>query len=181
MRTKLTASRGLVVLVRALTAGGCSSDGGDRADTAPADAPANAPTGPAKHGPFFGECGSVTDQEVTAAVALPQLPVVWRNSVGCVWEAGGPRGPSVSFSWYRGSPIGRESAGSDLIGRPPESIQVKGHPGFRGSANNFLCEIGVQFDDDFIHWSVTYETVPPTADPCKVAGDLAELTVSRAK
>ncbi|KAA0017989.1 DUF3558 domain-containing protein [Antrihabitans cavernicola] len=156
---------------------GGSDDSADNSDAAATSAPAK----PAAPGPFFGECGSVTDQEVLAAFAMPALPVVWRNSVGCVWEASGPQGPSVSFSWYRGSPIGREAAGSGLIGRPPETIDVKGHPGFKGSAGNQLCEIGVQFGDDFIHWSVTYADVPATADPCKVANDLAELTVSRAK
>ena len=131
-------------------------------------------------GPFFGECGSVTDDEVKQAFNIPNLPVVTRNSVGCVWESNGAFGPTVSFSWYRGSPIGREAAGSGLIGRPPEKIEIDGHPGFRGSAGEELCEIGVQFGDTFIHWSVTYADFPPTADSCEVAKKLAELTVSRA-
>ena len=156
---------------------GCGGDG----DAENSDAPA--PTRPpvAAPGPFFGECGSVSDAEVEAAFAIPDLPVVTRDSVGCVWETGDVLGPSVSFSWYRGSPIGREAAGSGLIGRPPEEIEIAGHDGFRGSIADELCEIGVQFGDSFFHWSVSYSDTPATADPCDVAGDLATMTVERAK
>ncbi len=162
----------------ALLLAGCGSDGSGDAE------PTQGPPGqskPSTAGPFFGECGSVTDDEVLKAVALPQLPVVTRNSVGCVWETGGIFGPSVSFSWYRGSPIGREAAGSGLIGRPPQKIEIDGHPGFEGSSGAELCEIGVQYGDDFFHWSVTYADTPPTADVCGVAKGLAQLTASRTK
>lgn len=136
-------------------------------------------------GPFFGECGSISDDEVEAAFALGEFSTVTRNSVGCEWETY-VGGPSVSFSWYRGSPIGRERAGSDLIGRPAVDVEVGGHPGFMGSAQNelgqtVLCEIGVDFGGDFIHWSVTYANFTPTADSCAVARDLAELSVERAQ
>ncbi len=156
---------------------GCGSGSSDADATT---TQAAGPSKPAPLGPFFGECGSVSDDEVKTAFAVSQLPVVYRNSVGCVWEASGPQGPSVSFSWYRGSPIGREAAGSGLIGRPPEKIEVAGHSGFEGSIDG-LCEIGVQYGDDFFHWSVTYAGTPPTAQPCDVARKLAELTASRAK
>ena len=167
----------VAALAIAVTVAGCG--GGDDASS---DAPADGGPAPKKvstEGPFFGLCGSVTDDEVKQAFNVPQLPVVTRNSVGCVWEASGSFGPSVSFSWYRGSPIGRESAGSGLIGRPPDTIEIDGHPGFKGSAGEQLCEIGVQFGDSFMHWSVTYADFPPTADACEVAKKLAELTVSR--
>lgn len=165
-------------LLPVLVLTGCG--GGDDADT-PATTPTRAAPTVAQPGPFFGECGNVTDEEVRAAFAMPALPVVTRNSVGCVWEVGDPFGPSVSFSWYRGSPIGREAAGSGLIGRPPETIQIGGQPGFRGALGNQLCEIGVQYDDNFFHWSVTYADVPPTANACDVAKQLAELTAERAQ
>ncbi|MFD6858885.1 DUF3558 domain-containing protein [Rhodococcus sp. NPDC060090] len=136
-------------------------------------------------GPFFGECGSISDDEVQAAFALGEFSAVTRNSVGCEWETY-VGGPSVSFSWYRGSPIGRERAGSDLIGRPAVDVEIGGHPGFMGSAQNelgqtVLCEIGVDFGGDFIHWSVTYANFTPTADSCAVARDLAELSVERSQ
>ena len=132
-------------------------------------------------GPFFGQCGSVTDDEVSTAFGMPSFTGVTRNSVGCEWETAGIGGPSVTFSWYRGSPIGRERAGSELIGRPATDIDIQGNPGFIASSEGILCELGVEFGGDFIHWSVMYADARPAADPCKVARDLAELSVSRAK
>ncbi|WP_157108674.1 DUF3558 domain-containing protein [Aldersonia kunmingensis] len=174
MRSKLAIG---AVIACGLLLTGCGGDG----DGDDSDGPAT--TGPviSAPGPFFGECGSVTDEEVEAAFAIPDLPVVTRDSVGCVWETGDVLGPSVSFSWYRGSPIGREAAGSGLIGRPPEKIEIAGHEGFRGSIADELCEIGVQYGDSFFHWSVSYSDTPATADPCAVAGDLANLTAERTK
>ncbi len=37
-------------------------------------------------GPFFGECASISDDEVEAAFALGEFSMVTRNSVGCEWE-----------------------------------------------------------------------------------------------
>ncbi|MGA9871833.1 MAG: DUF3558 domain-containing protein [Rhodococcus sp. (in: high G+C Gram-positive bacteria)] len=132
-------------------------------------------------GPFFGQCGSVDDEEVRTKFAVPTFTMVTRNSVGCEWEVSGFTGPSVSFSWYRGSPIDRERSGSELIGRPAEDIEIDGHPGFSASTDGYLCEVGVEFGKDFVHWSVTYGDRAPTADPCDVAHGLAELTVERAQ
>lgn len=147
---------------------------------------ADAPSAPqvTEPGPFFGECSSVTDDEVAAAFGLGTFATVTRNSVGCEWETV-VGGPSVTFSWYRGSPIGRERAGSNLIGRPAADVEIGGHEGFMGSAQNelgqiVLCEIGLQFGGDFVHWSVTYSDFTPAADACVVARRLAELSVERA-
>nr|WP_206037886.1 DUF3558 domain-containing protein [Rhodococcus sp. HNM0569] len=164
----------VVVTAAVLAVAACGS--GDDAPAPPPPAPVREVTPP---GPFFGECGSVTDDEVARAFAVPPFTDVTRNSVGCEWESGGVGGPSVTFSWYRGSPIGRERAGSDLIGRPAEDISIDGNPGFLASAEDYLCELGVQFGGDFVHWSVTYNGFIPTADPCDVARELAELSVSR--
>ena len=130
-------------------------------------------------GPFFGECGSVTDAEVGDAFGVASFGSVTKNSVGCVWEVGSSVGPSVSFSWYRGSPIEREATGSDRIGRPPEWIEIDGQRAFVGSIPDQLCEIGVQYGDDFFHWSVTVGLNEGFADTCEVAMKLAELTASR--
>ncbi|CAM2834677.1 DUF3558 domain-containing protein [Prescottella defluvii] len=135
-------------------------------------------------GPFFGECGSVTDEEVAEAFGVPGFGTVVRNSVGCEWQVSqdaGQGGPHVSFSWYRGSPIGRERAGSELIGRPAADIEIAGNPGFEASVSSRLCELGVEFGDGFVHWSVAYVGSVPTADPCVAARELAELTVARGK
>lgn len=154
---------------------GCSSgdDAASQQQSTTADSAAS--------GPFFGQCGSVDDEEVVRAFAVPAFTMITRNSVGCEWEVAGFSGPSVSFSWYRGSPIDRERSGSELIGRPAEDIEIDGHPGFSAATDDYLCEVGVQFGKDFMHWSVTYGDRPPTGDPCGVAKQLAELTVERAQ
>lgn len=167
------------VAVVGFTATGCGSDGD--APPVPEAPPAAQVTEP---GPFFGECSSVTDDEVAAAFGLGAFAAVTRNSVGCEWESV-VGGPSVTFSWYRGSPIGRERAGSDLIGRPAADVEIGGHEGFMGSAQNelgqtVLCEIGLGFGGDFVHWSVTYSNFTPAADACVVARGLAELSAERA-
>ncbi len=149
---------------------------GSAEDAQSPSSPEQAPTAP-----FFGECGSVTDQEVRDAAVVPVFTAITRNSVGCEWEAAGFTGPSVSFSWYRGSPIERERSGSELIGRPADDIEVGGQPAFLAATDRYLCEVGVDFGQDFVHWSVTYGDQSPTADPCEVATDLAELTVERAE
>ncbi|MFZ2174473.1 MAG: DUF3558 domain-containing protein [Rhodococcus sp. (in: high G+C Gram-positive bacteria)] len=169
---------GVLVLI-GLTAilAGCGSE--DDSDTDTAAGPTLSQV--TEPGPFFGQCGSVTDEEVAKAFGMPSFTGVTRNSVGCEWETAGIGGPSVTFSWYRGSPIGRERAGSELIGRPATDIDVQGHPGFMASSEGILCELGVEFGGDFVHWSVMYADARPTADPCVVARELAELSVSRVK
>ena len=110
----------LVLITVAAGLAGCGGDGDD-SGTAPAAQSLPQVTDP---GPFFGQCGSVTDDEVAKAFGMPPFTGVTRNSVGCEWETAGIGGPSVTFSWYRGSPIGRERAGSELIGRPATDIDV---------------------------------------------------------
>lgn len=167
----------LVAVGLAAVLAGCGG-----AEDTEADAPA-APVRPeaTEPGPFFPECAGMTDQEVSEAFGMPPFTQVTRNSVGCVWEVGGSDGPSVTYSWYRGSPIGRERAGSELIGRPAEDIDIGGNPGFIASAASYLCEVGIAFGGDFVHWSVMYGNSQPTNDPCQVARVLAERTVERAQ
>lgn len=179
-RTGSRAATAALAFLAMLVAAGCGS-GDDAADQVQTST-TSAVTEP---GPLFGECGSLTDDEVVNAFALGPFSSVTRNSVGCEWELF-VGGPSVSFSWYRGSPIGRERAGSDLIGRPATDVEVGGNPGFLGSSQSLdgqttLCEIGVQFGGDFIHWSVSYGNFPPAADACAVARSLAETSVDRAQ
>ncbi len=167
------------LLAAAVLLAGCGGAGSD--EGAPGAAPASSAGAP---GPFFGECGSVTDDEVATVFGVPGFGTVVRNSVGCEWQLSaqdGQSSPHVSFSWYRGSPIGRERAGSELIGRPATDIEIGGNPGFVASLSSRLCELGVQFGDDFVHWSIAYADATPTADPCGVARQLAELTVERAR
>ncbi|MCJ0979316.1 DUF3558 domain-containing protein [Rhodococcus sp. ARC_M12] len=164
----------MAVTVAAILVAGC---GGAEDDAAPPgdSAPATSAYEP---GPFFGECGSITDAEVQSAFGAGPFGQITRNSVGCQWETVGFGGPGVSFSWYRGSPIGRERAGSELIGRPAKDIEIDGNPGFEAERGT-LCEIGVQFGDDFFHWSITYSDQPAARPPCDVGNELAQLTVER--
>ncbi|WFR73832.1 DUF3558 domain-containing protein [Prescottella defluvii] len=169
---------GALLAAAALLLAGCGGAGSG--DAASGEASASTAHGA---GPFFGECGSVTDDEVANAFGVPGFGAVVRNSVGCEWQSSAQDGqgsPHVSFSWYRGSPIGRERVGSELIGRPATDIEIGGHPGFVASFSSRLCELGVQFGDDFVHWSIAYVDAAPTADPCRAARQLAELTVERA-
>lgn len=172
-RRRALAIAALVVV--ALLGAGCGrDDSGDGTGARESDV--------AEAGPFFGECGSVTDAEVAEAVGVSGFAGVVRNSVGCEWQTSpgqDKNAPHFSFSWYRGSPIGRERAGSELIGRPASDIEIGGHPGFESALSSRLCELGVQFGDDFVHWSIAYGKSDPTADPCTAARHLAELTVAR--
>ncbi|MFI8566753.1 DUF3558 domain-containing protein [Rhodococcus sp. NPDC078407] len=165
----------LVIAAVAALVAGCGGADSDAADSA---TEATTTTGAYEPGPFFGECGSITDAEVQSAFGAGPFGQITRNSVGCQWETVGFSGPGVSFSWYRGSPIGRERAGSELIGRPAEDIEIDGNPGFQAETET-LCEIGVQFGDDFFHWSITYSDQPAARPPCDVADELATLTVER--
>jgi len=84
-----------------------------------------------------------------------------RNSVGCQWLVGGSiLGPHFSFTWYRGSPIGRERKTEELSRTSVEDITIDGHDGWIAIGEDptvgaNLCEIGIQFQDDFIEWSVS--------------------------
>ena len=46
-----------------------------------------------------------------------------------------------------------------------EDINIEGHDGFIAvgedpTLGNNLCEIGIQFDDDFIEWSISFSEKP---------------------
>ncbi len=139
-----------------------------------------------KHGPMFPECGGISDQtmaEQTRVVGLAKTAV---NSVGCQWLAGGGiLGPHFSFNWFRGSPIGRERKTEELSRDSVEDINIEGHDGFIAVGidpmlGEHLCEIGIQFGDDFIEWSVSFAQKPyPPA--CDVAKELTRLSIVNAK
>ncbi|MGV0794795.1 DUF3558 domain-containing protein [Mycolicibacterium sp. XJ1819] len=141
-----------------------------------------APTENVSHGPFFPECGGVSDEEVTAQTRVPGLVNTAKTSVGCQWLAGGSiLGPHFSFTWFRGSPIGRERKTMELSRTAVEDINIEGHDGFIGytedpTAGVNLCEIGIQFEDDFIEWSISFAR-PPFPDPCEVAKELTRQSI----
>ena len=147
----------------------------------------NAPaSGEGKHGPMFPECGGVSDQTLAEQTRVTGLVKTAVNSVGCQWLAGGGiLGPHFSFTWFRGSPIGRERKTEELTRTSVEDINIEGHDGFIALNDDptmgvNLCEIGIQFDDDFIEWSVSFAQ-KPFPDPCDVAKELTRQSIANAK
>jgi hypothetical protein len=145
-----------------------------------------APAADAKHGPMFPECGGITDQTVAQLTKINGLVNTAKTSVGCQWLLGGGiLGPHFSFNWYRGSPIGRERKTEELSRTSVEDINIEGHGGFIAlntdpQLGTALCEIGIQFDDDFIEWSVNF-TEKPFPDACDVAKELARQSIVNSK
>jgi hypothetical protein len=166
----------------------CSDNPGSTSPSAPQSP---APNQNASHGPFFPECGGVSDQTLAEQTRVTGLVNTARNSVGCQWlQGGGILGPHFSFTWYRGSPIGRERKTEELSRASVEDINIEGHSGFiaigetPGSGNEAaiasLCEIGIQYGDDFIEWSISFAE-EPFPDPCDVAKELTRQSIVNAK
>lgn len=154
----------------------CGSD--DNSDSM--NTPLRPPPKVAALGPFVGECGHVTDDEVRDLAGLGQISRVFKNSVGCNWESAGYGSPSVTFASYRGSPIDREKAWVSSVGREPDTIEVGGHKGFAALApDGRICDLAVQLEDDFFEWSTSFGQFQPSGNPCDRSRKLAELTVSR--
>ncbi|MGZ6779896.1 MAG: DUF3558 domain-containing protein, partial [Mycobacterium sp.] len=107
-----------VALIPVLAA--CSSG----SDSTSPNAPSNAPSAQGvTHGPFFPQCGGISDQAIAEQTRVPGLVNTAKNSVGCQWLAGGGiLGPHFSFTWYRGSPIGRERKTEELSRSSVEDI-----------------------------------------------------------
>lgn len=172
-----------ILTILTLTVAGCSRSGGSAPGATTGAAPA--PTD-GRHGPFFPQCGGISDQTVTQLTKLSGLTNTAQNSVGCQWLAGGGiLGPHISFSWYRGSPIGRERKTEELSRSSVEDINIDGHGGFVAVGNeptlgDSLCEIGIQFQDDFIEWSVSFSQKPfPPA--CDAARELTRQSIANSK
>lgn len=165
---------------------GCGG-GSDSTETGAGSGSASGPgAGSGTHGPMFPQCGGVSDETVTNLTRVSGLANTAQNSVGCQWLArGGLVGPHFSFSWYRGSPIGRERKTEEVSRTSVEDINIDGHSGFIaiGTAPTMgdnLCEVGIQFGDDFIEWSVSFAQ-KPFPDPCDVAKELTRQSIANSK
>jgi hypothetical protein len=168
-------------MIPVLTA--CSSG----SDSTSPDSPSSPPTAQGvTHGPFFPQCGGISDQTMAEQTRVSGLVNTARNSVGCQWLAGGGiLGPHFSFTWYRGSPIGRERKTEELSRTSVEDINIEGKNGFIAvgddpTLGNNLCEIGIQYDDDFIEWSISFSE-KPFPDPCDVAKELTRQSIVNSK
>ncbi|GFG51541.1 hypothetical protein MAGR_29820 [Mycolicibacterium agri] len=156
-------------------------------DSTSPEVPSSPPTAQGvTHGPFFPQCGGISDETMTELTRVPGLVNTAKNSVGCQWLAGGGIvGPHFSFSWYRGSPIGRERKTEELSRASVEDINIEGHDGFIAVGEDpilgtNLCEIGIQYDDDFIEWSISFAQ-KPFPDPCDVAKEVTRQSIVNAK
>ncbi len=162
-----------------------SCSGSDSPNTP--EVPSSTESAPAaQHGPVFPECGGISDQTISQLTKVVGLVNTARTSVGCQWLAGGGIvGPHFSFTNFRGSPIGRERKTEELSRASVEDISIEGHGGFVAIGEDLvlgpsLCEIGIQFDDDFIEWSVSFAR-KPYPDACEVAKELTRQSIVNAK
>ena len=158
----------------------------DSEPTSPEVPSTEAPAQDITHGPFFPQCGGISDEEIIKQTRVPGLVNTAATSVGCQWLAGGSiLGPHFSFTWFRGSPIGRERKTEELSRTSVEDINIEGHDGFIALNDDptmgvNLCEIGIQFDDDFIEWSISFSQ-QPFPDACDVAKELTRQSIVNSK
>jgi hypothetical protein len=186
IRRTSTATRLAVLAAAAVPVfAACSGSGNSAGPAVPSASPSA--TAAAKHGPFFPQCGGISDQTVADLTQVQGLVNTAVNSSGCQWLQGGSiMGPHFSFTWFRGSPIGRERKTEELSRTSVDDVNIEGHPGFvavgqdplQNTAN--LCEVGIQFDDDFIEWSVSFDQ-KPFPEPCGVAKELARQSIVNTK
>ncbi|CAN5660791.1 DUF3558 domain-containing protein [soil metagenome] len=182
--TKLAFKTGLAAVAVLPLVAGCSDDSSTPSDPQSGTS-APQPAG-ISHGPIFPQCGGISDETVTQLTKVNGLVNTATNSVGCQWLVdGGIVGPHFSFTWFRGSPIGRERKTEELSRTSVEDISIEGYDGFLAVGTDpilgeNLCEIGIQFDDDFIEWSVSFaaQNYPP---PCDVATELTRQSIVNAK
>jgi len=183
VRRKLTvpalAAAALIPMV-----GGCSDSDSPEAQGGSQSASPTAEQ--SNHGPSFPQCGGISDETIANLTRVAGVVGTAQNSVGCQWLLrGGIMGPHFSFSWYRGSPIGRERKTEEVSRTSVEDINIDGHSGFIaiGTAPTMgdnLCEVGIQFKDDFIEWSVSFAQ-KPFPDPCDVAKELTRQSIANSK
>ncbi|AFR50453.1 DUF3558 family protein [Gordonia sp. KTR9] len=165
----------------ALVVGACSGDEPTADPNKPNthEAPAQAGSGP-----FFGECGGVSLDEVVRITGFGGLTETVNNTSVCEWDTTGSRtGAVASFNWYRGSPIGREEANVKLSRDVTDKLEIEGHEGFIGyTQSGQICEVGIGFGADFFEWSIRGDaaTPRPIEEICDAARELATLSIERA-
>ena len=143
----------VAVAALALTISGCST--GDSADSQPDQTPR------AGTGPQFARCGGLTTDDVVGLSGMPGLKLAIDNTSTCEWRIDVGRNGSVSFNWYRGSPIGRERGTEQLSRDTTHDYDVDGHPGFIASTPG-ICETAIAWDADFFEISLASPSSPTT-------------------
>lgn len=170
----------ILAAITALLLSGCGDDDGGGGQAGSTRTPK------AGTGPEFARCGGLTTTDVEKATTFTGLKLSIDNPSVCEWRfSDRGDGQVASFNWYRGSPIGRER-GHEQLSRedPTRDIEISGHPGFLARTGP-LCEVGVQFGNDFIEISVADRQrsgVPSVAQEtlCAGARQLAAMSIERA-
>jgi hypothetical protein len=148
--------------------------------------PSPSPTVNAAQGPFFPECGGVSDQTVTKLTGVTGPVTAARTSAGCQWMAGSSAwAPVFAFNWYRSSPIGRERKTEELAGATVSDINIDGHNGFvairaDNKSSHYYCDVAIGYQDDFIDWSISVHR-KPSRDLCGIAKELTRQSITAAK
>ncbi|MUM16333.1 DUF3558 domain-containing protein [Mycobacterium sp. CBMA271] len=134
-----------------LLGAGCSSDhhehGGHHVSTAD----------DIRLGPAYSECGSLTTPDVSAVVRRPDLKLIAKTPVGCTWSPNGSWSalPSVTLSWFRGSPIGREREGEERTRDEVKDFSAGGKSGFISSTYG-MCVTALEYGEgQFFEVAVT--------------------------
>lgn len=167
-----------LVVVAGLVLAACGSDD----DTNPTTPP-TATAAPGS-GPFFGNCGGVTIDEVKKETGFTAITTSVDNASVCEWASDDLRlGPVASFNWYRGSPISRERATEQLSRESTKDIEINGHRGFI-AYDTGICEIGIDFGSDFFEWSISAgslatSTAAATENLCAAAKNLSRMSIER--
>ncbi|EGD54324.1 DUF3558 family protein [Gordonia neofelifaecis] len=161
----------LVLAATALLLAGCSSNGGG-------DEAGATETPKAGSGPQFARCGGLTVDDVVSMSGMPGLKLAIDNTSTCEWRADAQRNGSVSFNWYRGSPIGRERGTEQLSRDSTQDYEVDGQPGFIAHTEG-ICETAIAWDADFIEISLASPSSPatgPTINQDQLCGAAKRIT-----
>lgn len=101
--------------------------------------------------------------------------------------AGGRRylGPALLLLLVPRQPDRAERKTEELSRASVEDINIDGHSGFIAIGNepslgDSLCEVGIQFSDDFIEWSVSFSQKPFPL-PCDIAKELTRQSIANSK
>ncbi|MFF2552797.1 DUF3558 family protein [Nocardia sp. NPDC058058] len=159
-----------LALLAALTLSAC----GAGATGTPAAAPSSTPheITPALD---VGLCGSADANQVITLSGIGALTLIGDDPLLCRWATAD--GSSVSFRWFRNSPIDeyRSEAGASA-GRA--SIDIVGRAGFSWQAAH-SCEAAVRTGDtDFISWTVDSAAFTG-GNACAAADRLASATLAK--
>ncbi|SUA42100.1 Protein of uncharacterised function (DUF3558) [Nocardia africana] len=159
----------VITVAIAVLVAGCGASGPSPVATSSAPAPA------AAQALAVGECGSAADADIVAATGVSGLQRVSANPLRCRWEAAG--GASVTFEWFRASPIAAHTATDPAAHAEP--LRIGDHTGRLFSTPQW-CEAAVDSGAaDFVDWRAD-EPQPTAAQACSAVRQLAAVTLAKA-